>query len=198
MFDDTIEIFDDIIAAVMGMTGVKADPKPVLFGDTFIDGGEFFEGPSNLGAFSRHGLQRDQAVGVIGQNFVEPPDDGGSPGFCSRSHMGPRMEDQDAAPHGTGADQLQPEKIHSKLISLGLYRVGQIDDIGGMDDKFLDPLFFHQRLRRFYMQFTDFFAPGILGRSGIEHKCVCLIRERFLHRTLHHLFSIHPHMGSDF
>ena len=54
--DNIVKILDDIITAVMGVTGVKTDTQLVFVGDTIIDSSELFKGFAKLCAFASHGL----------------------------------------------------------------------------------------------------------------------------------------------
>ena len=70
-------------------------------------------------------------------------------------YMGAGMKYQHAAAHGGGPFQLQRQKIHSQGIGIGIYRVGQIDNIGRMHYKILDPVLFHIIFCSIYIQFAD-------------------------------------------
>ena len=54
------------------------------------------------------------------------------------------MKNHDITSAGISAGQLQPEKISGKLVSVRVYGISKIDDIGCMDDKFMDIIFLHE------------------------------------------------------
>ena len=108
------------------------------------------------------------------------------------------MKYHDIAAHGVGAGQLQPEKMNGQFIGFRFDGVGQIDDIGSMNNELIDAIFFHQCVGSVNVQLTDLFPAGILGRAGVNHKGICPVRESFFHRAEHHFFPAHAHMGTEF
>ena len=69
---DSIEMMDDIISAVTGVTSIKADPQFVVMRYTIVNGSQFFKCTTNFRAFSSHGLQCNAAVSVRREDFVQP------------------------------------------------------------------------------------------------------------------------------
>ena len=55
--DYTVKIMDNIISAVVGVTGIKADPKLVRVSDAVINACQFLEGTAVLRASAGHFLK---------------------------------------------------------------------------------------------------------------------------------------------
>src|SRR5699024_10770181 len=162
-----VEIVDDIVAAVAGVAGVKADPQLVAAGDTVVDAGQLLEAAADLRALSGHGLQGDAHRGVRCQDVVQAPDDLADACVHPGSHMRPGVQDEDPAPAGGGPLQLQGQEPLCQLIGLRLDRVGQIDDVGSVDDDIINPMFLHVLPGGPYVQLTDLFSSRVLGSAGV-------------------------------
>ena len=105
--------------------------------------------------------------------------------------MGTRMEDKDLAAHSDGAFQLQGEEIHSQCIGIRVYRIAQINDIRGVDNKVLYPVFRHIIPGGIDIQFSNRLPFGILGGAGVDHKGIGSIGNRFFGRAKQHVPAGH-------
>lgn len=71
LFDHTIKIVDNIIAAVVCVTGVKTNSKFFVECNFVKNPSKFFESAADFGAFSSHGFKRDVAGSIPRQNFID-------------------------------------------------------------------------------------------------------------------------------
>ena len=191
---DSIEMMDDIISAVTGVTGIKADPQFVVMHYTIVNGSQFFKCTTNFRAFSGHGLQCNAAVCVRREDFVQPFNNLCGSGLNSFAYMGTGMKDQGVAFTGNGTFKLFGEKFNSKGESFWSDSVSEIDDVGSVDNNLPDAMGFHVFPGRINLKFADVFSAGILRSTGIEHKCISSIGDRFFRRTKEHLFSTHAYV----
>ena len=195
---DPVKVIHNVVACVIYMAGIKAYPQLVTAGDSVIDGGKLFKAPTDFRAFAGHGFQSYAYRCIWGEHRIQPPDDLADARLASCAHMGAGMKYQHAAAHGGGPFQLQRQKIHSQGVGIGIYRVGQIDNIGRMHYKILDPVLFHIIFCSIYIQFADRLPLCILGRAGIHHEGVGPVGHGFARRTKQHFLSCHFYMRSDF
>ena len=61
---------DDVVAAVVGMAGVKADTELVIICDAVVDAGKLLESTSGFRPFSRHSLKGDVQACVFCEHFI--------------------------------------------------------------------------------------------------------------------------------
>ena len=120
------------------MAGVQADAH--FFGQfhPVQNGPQLLKPAAHLAALSGHGLQCDVTVLVFGKHFIQSLSDPVNSGFHPCAYVGSGMEDQDSGTHGDGTLDLQSEKFHRDLVGGGIDGVGQVDDIGSMDNKRFD------------------------------------------------------------
>ena len=85
-----------------------------------------------------------QTAGIIGEHFIQPFDNRCNTGFHTGTYVRTGMKNHDITSTGISAGQLQPEKISGKLVSVRVYSISKIDDIGCMDDKFMDLICLHE------------------------------------------------------
>ena len=140
----TVKVVDNVISGIVSVAGIKADPETVFFHHTIIDLSQFFKSASDLSAFSGHGFKRDQTAGIIREHFIQSFDNRCNTGFYTGPYVRTGMKNHDITSTGISAGQLQPEKISGKLVSVRVYSISKIDDIGCMDDKFMDIICLHE------------------------------------------------------
>ena len=144
--DHIVKVVDNVISGIVSVAGIKADPETVFFHHTIIDLSQFFKSASDFSAFSGHGLKSDQTAGIIREHFIQSLDDRCNTGFYTSPYMRTGMKNHDIASAGIGTGQLQPEKISGKLVSVRIYGISKIDNIGCMDDKIMDIICLHELL----------------------------------------------------
>jgi len=175
---------------------IQTDTQFIVISHFIIDLCELFKAASDFRAFSGHCFQCD-ITGAGVQHFIQSLSDSVNTGFCTGADMGAGMQDQYLAAHRLCAFDLQSQKFYGKFIGLCIDRIGQIDNIGRVYDKFLNPVRFHIFPRRLDLQGGNILSFCILGRSGIDHKSVCTIRDGFLSGSEQHFFAVHADMGTD-
>lgn len=114
--------------------------------------------------------------------------------FDAGPDMGTGMQDQDLTAHCLCTFDFQSKKFYGKCIGFGIDRIGQIDDIGRVYDKFLNLMGFHIFPRRLYLQGGNLLPLRILGRSRIDHKSIRIIRNSFFCGSEQHFPAAHADM----
>ena len=136
--DNAVKIMYNVVSCIVYMAGVETDAQLIRMYHAVINRREFLKAAADFGSLSRHGFQCDTAGGVCRQNGVQSFRNLPDPRLCTGAYMGAGMENQRPASHGGRPLDLQREKIDCQTEGIGVDCIGQIDDIGGVDDKFCD------------------------------------------------------------
>ena len=175
------KIIDNIISCIVDMTGIKAYSEFIIIFDPLINGCQFFKISSYLAAFSGHGLQSNIHRCLRCEHGIQAFNNTPDACFFTGSHMGPGMQNQYFASHGSCPFNLFGKKFYSQFVGLRLYCIGQIDDVRRMNHNFIHAIGLHQLPAFCHTEFFYLFAPCILGRTCIYHQCICAVRQCFLH-----------------
>ena len=85
LLEHALIVMHQIISRIMYMTGIKTDSETIFFLHAVKNHPEFLKGPSDLTAFSRHCLERDQNITVIFRKYcIQPFHKLRNTGLCSR------------------------------------------------------------------------------------------------------------------
>ena len=86
------------------------------------------------------------------------------------------------------------EKLYGKGEGFRFYGIPEIDDVRSVDDDLIDPVCLHILPGRGDVEFADGFPPGVLGRSGIEHKSICAVGDCLPGGAEKHLSAAHAYV----
>src|SRR5690606_23946149 len=166
---DAVEIVDNVVAGVVDMARVQADPQPIAVGAPFDDGRQLFKGTADLRSLARHGFQGDADAAVDSEDLVQALHDAADAVVEIFLHEGPRVQHDVFHAHVRGALDLLLQKLHREAKSVPLGR-GQVDDVRRMDDDFFDAVLLHEGQALGHVLLFHRLAPGVLRGAGVDHE----------------------------
>jgi len=177
VFQHPVEVVDQVVAGVVQVAGVEADPHLFLQRDAVEDAAEFLEAAPDFAALAGHCFEQHRRVQFRRQHRVELVDDQRDAGLFALSDVAAGVKVVEVARQPLHARQVVKHRFQREIAR---FRVGRtrVERVGSVRQQLAETVFGGQREKGVDVALVEILGLAAAWVAREELECVGADRQR--------------------